>query len=330
MRIDSSSINSGSSRMYQKSYGNGTMQGASFGGFVESKLEKEQTSYEAGGSVKTTDGRCIDVNLKVDMARSKRVDTFIQMSSPLDALCDPLIINIDAKTAALSDTKFSFDLDADGRVDEISTLKSGSGFLALDKNEDGRINDGTELFGVKSGDGFKDLSVYDKDGNGWIDENDEIFSKLKVWFRDENGIDSLIDLKEAGVGAIYLGAEATEFTIEGEDEVLDGKVRKTGFFLKEDGGAGTIQHVDLAIKGRENELLSVDEQIEKVFDNIKKNQSNNSNRSNNARREARARAEKVAKRKRELQKHYEKQEEYRNMIKEWHEKAYDSGVGEHK
>ena len=322
MIINNSSVNSGASRMYSKSYGNGIMKGAAFGGYVESKLEKEQTNYNAKGEVKTQDGRSIDVNINLEMERSKKVDTFIQTSSPFDALCDPLIINIDAKTANLSDAKFKFDLDADGKVDEISCLGEGSGFLALDKNGDGKINDGTELFGVKSGDGFKDLALYDKDGNGWIDENDEIFSELKVWYRTEDGIDRLIDLKEAGVGAIYLGAESTEFTMEGQDEAIDGKVRKTGFFLKENGEAGTIQHVDLAIKGRENEILSVEEQMEKVFDNIKKNQSNNRSRSNNARREARARAEKAAKRKAELKKHYEKQDEYRQMVKEWLEKSH--------
>lgn len=321
MKIGYSDINSSANRMYSKNYGNGVMKGASFGGFVESRLEKEQTNYNAKGSVKTEDGRSIDIDVQLEMERSKKVDTFIRMSSPLDELCDPLIINIDSKNINLSDDKFKFDLDADGSVDEISYLGGGSGFLALDKNEDGKINDGTELFGTKSGDGFRDLATYDIDGNGWIDENDEVFSKLKVWYRDESGLDILIDLKDAGVGAIYLGAESTEFTLEGVDEALDGKVRKTGFFLKENGEAGTIQHVDLAIKGRENELLSIDEQIEKVFDNIKKNQSNNSTRRNNARREARARAEKAAKRKADLKKYYEKQDEYRQMIKEWHEKG---------
>ena len=34
---------------------------------------------------------------------------------------------------------------------------------------------------------FKDLAEYDEDHNGWIDENDSIFSKLKVWTKDENG-----------------------------------------------------------------------------------------------------------------------------------------------
>mgnify|MGYP000465316364 CR=1 FL=1 len=54
-------------------------------------------------------------------------------------------------------------------------LQGGSGYLALNKNGDGVINDGSELFGTASGDGFYDLSMYDEDGNGWIDENDHAY-----------------------------------------------------------------------------------------------------------------------------------------------------------
>ena len=43
-----------------------------------------------------------------------------------------------------------------------------------------------------TGDGFKDLAMYDEDGNGWIDENDEIFSKLLIWSKDENGNDEFL------------------------------------------------------------------------------------------------------------------------------------------
>ena len=79
----------------------------------------------------------------------------------------------------LSDQTFYFDLDADGEEEEISMLK-GSGYLALDKNEDGIINDGSELFGTGNGDGFADLARYDEDGNGWIDENDSILSLIHI------------------------------------------------------------------------------------------------------------------------------------------------------
>jgi hypothetical protein len=117
-----------------------------------------------------------------------------------------------------------------------------------DKNGDGKINDGSELFGTKSGDGFKDLAAFDEDGNGWIDEADSVFKKLKVWSKDEKGNDILIDLKKVDVGAIYLGNANTEFSMKsGLENRTDAINRKTGVYLKESGGVGTVQHVDLAV-----------------------------------------------------------------------------------
>ena len=161
-------------------------------------------------------------------------------------LTDPLVINLDSNPVSLSGQHFYFDLDCDGKKEEISSLGAGSGFLAYDKNNDGIINDGSELFGTKSGNGFHDLAAYDTDGNGWIDEADEIYQHLKVWYKDENGNDKLISLKDADVGAIYLGSEKTKFSLTDKNNNLDGMVRSTGVFLKESGGSGTISQVDLA------------------------------------------------------------------------------------
>lgn len=49
------------------------------------------------------------------------------------------------------------------------------------------VNNGSELFGPTNGNGFQELAEYDKDGNGWIDENDEIFGSLKIWAEDFRG-----------------------------------------------------------------------------------------------------------------------------------------------
>ena len=161
---------------------------------------------------------------------------------------DPLIINLDSNIATVSDQKFLFDLDSDGKSEEISFAGKGSGFLALDKNGDGKINDGSELFGTGSGDGFADLAKYDRDVNGWIDENDDIFDKLRVWTKDEKGRDVLIDLKRADVGAIYLGNANTQFSLKDDENKLNGEIKKTGIYLKEStGSVGTLNHVDLAI-----------------------------------------------------------------------------------
>ena len=224
--------------------------------------EYEETEFRALGRAKTEDGRTIDFNIDIMMSRSYM--EYMDVSTPLiqNALCDPLVINTGAESGNISDQKFMFDLDCDGTEDRISMPGRGSGFLALDKNGDGIINDGNELFGTKSGDGFGDLRAYDSDGNGWIDENDEIFNKLKVWCRGAGGEDILMDLKEADVGAIFLGSVSTEFTLGGIDGIRDGVVRSTGFFLKESGGVGTVQHVDLTVEKGDAESINNEDRVQ--------------------------------------------------------------------
>ena len=213
--------------------------------------ESEYTSFSAQGLAKTEDGREISFNVDFEMSREfmqyTQVDGMIPHQETHQILCDPLVINVGRGTTAVSDQKFTFDLDADGNDDSISLLKDGSGFLALDKDENGKIDDGSELFGTKSGDGFRDLAAYDGDGNGWIDENDDVFSKLKIWFKDEDGTDRLMDLKSADVGAIYLGNASTEFSLKNDAQATNGVIRSSGIFLRESSGAGTVQHLDLAL-----------------------------------------------------------------------------------
>ena len=238
--------------MFKRFASYGMMGGAGIGGYSMNMLtysETEETGFHANGRACTEDGRTIDFNINILMSRSYMEYMNVSIPTMADALCDPLVVNIGSDTADVRDQTFKFDLDADGTEDEISMLGKGSGFLALDKNGDGKINDGSELFGTKSGDGFGDLREYDSDGNGWIDENDDVFSKLKVWCKDENGKDILMDLKEADIGAIFLGEQQTEFSLGGADGYRDGVIRSTGVFLREsNGAAGTVQHVDLSLK----------------------------------------------------------------------------------
>lgn len=217
-------------------------------------IEQEDTSFSTVGTVRTKDGREINFNVNVNMSRRCEEYYKEQLNVAEFTLHDPLVINLDTDVAELSDQTFYFDLDADGEEEEISMLK-GSGYLALDKNEDGIINDGSELFGTGNGDGFADLARYDEDGNGWIDENDSIWSKLKIWCKDEKGNDVLYKLSDKGVGAICLQNVSTDFTLQGDRTARDGTtevnatngaIRKTGIFLYENGNVGTVQHVDMA------------------------------------------------------------------------------------
>lgn len=212
-------------------------------------MELENTSFQTQGTVRTADGREMSFGLELTMSRSFMETTQFSYETVYQnsQFCDPLVINLDNEIAEVSDQKFRFDIDGDGILDSISNLNAGSGYLALDKNGDGVINDGKELFGTGSGDGFKDLSDYDSDGNGWIDENDEIWDKLLIWTKDENGKDRLYHLSEKGVGAICLQDRATEFALNSlQTNRTNAVIRSTGIFLYENGTAGTVQHLDLA------------------------------------------------------------------------------------
>ena len=208
--------------------------------------ESEETSFSTAGTVRTSDGREINFNVNVGMSRDFQEYYQEELSQTSFTFCDPLVINLDTDLAQLEDQTFYFDIDGDGEEDEVSQLRAGSGYLALDKNGDGVINDGKELFGTASGNGFKDLAEYDQDGNGWIDENDAIWDKLKIWTKDENGKDVLYTLAQKGVGAICLQNAATDFTQKGADGHTLGAIRNTGVFLYENGNVGTVQHVDVA------------------------------------------------------------------------------------
>ncbi len=209
--------------------------------------EYENTAFQTTGMAQTTDGRTISFNVSLEMSRAfcAKYESFTKQDY---ILTDPLVINLGSNVASVSDQKFLFDIDSDGKEESISFLGKGSGFLALDKNGDGKINDGSELFGTKSGDGFADLSKFDEDGNGWIDEADSIFNDLRIWMKNEDGTDILLTLKEADVGAIYLGNASTQFSLNSlDDNKTNAVIQKTGIYLKESGGVGTAQHIDFAL-----------------------------------------------------------------------------------
>ena len=91
-------------------------------------------------------------------------------------------------------------------------------------------------------------------------------------------------------------------------------MRRTGIFLKEDGTAGTIQHVDLAIKGRESELMSAAEKLDEVLEKMRSENSQRSRRNNNND-NARRRAQRAARQKKQLE-YYQKRKELNQELTE--------------
>jgi len=213
----------------------------------ESRRETEDVTFVAAGVVRTQDRGDVAFSLHLNMHREFVSRHELNLRAGDAALVDPLVINFNGTAAELQDARFAFDLDTDEIEEQIPKVRPGSGILTLDKDGNGAVTDGTELFGPRTGDGFQELSAYDEDGNDWIDENDAVYERLRVWTMNPDGGFHISSLKDKGIGAIHLKSLSSQFYLKDGNNKLQGQVQKTGIFLKEDGTAGSIQQLDLAV-----------------------------------------------------------------------------------
>lgn len=76
-------------------------------------------------------------------------------------------------------------MNGDGLPERSGWVQPGDGFLALDLNGNGSIDDISEVFGGATGDGFGGLGFYDSYFDWKIDARDAVFANLRIW-RDLN------------------------------------------------------------------------------------------------------------------------------------------------
>jgi hypothetical protein len=212
--------------------------------------ELETTRFSAQGVVRTADGQEFNFRLDLEMTRYYREETSVSLRVGDAVRKDPLVVNFGGTAAQLAshaNQRFSFDLDSDGKAELLPLFASVSGYLALDRNGNGRIDSGKELFGPQSGKGFAELARLDADGNGWIDANDPEFKKLAVWAPDSSGAGTLKSLGELGIGALALAHVATPFALRSSENHDLGQVKNSGVYLSESGQAGSLQEIDLTV-----------------------------------------------------------------------------------
>jgi hypothetical protein len=209
--------------------------------------ETEKMHFAAQGRVVTQDGKEIAFSAELYMNRSFATSSSLRIVGGNAVMTDPLVINFDGTGAQLESTHFAFDLDSDGTPEQIANLRPNSGYLALDRNGDGVINNGKELFGPVSNNGFSELATYDEDGNGFIDEADSIYNQLRIWQRDSNGSSRLLALGDKQIGAIYLGHTYSPMQLKDAQNSSLGEVVSSGIYLRENGSTGLVQQINLAV-----------------------------------------------------------------------------------
>ena len=161
---------------------------------------------------------------------------------------DPLVIDLNSIGILLTsvDNGVYFDLDNNGFAEKTAWVDPEDGFLVLDRNGNGTIDNGGELFGdqvqlengSKSSSGFEALAELDSNGDGFIDSDDASFADLNVWVdKNQNGISepnelfSLIELEISSISLDYRevggvdDATGTIVSLESEVAFGDGTAR---------------------------------------------------------------------------------------------------------
>jgi len=206
--------------------------------------ETESTAFSAQGRVVTADGQSLSFDYRLAMQRveSTKVTIDIQAGDAVRKI-DPIALSLAGGRVALSDIRMGFDLNSDGTAESIATPADGTYFLTLDRNGNGAVDNGSELFGPGTGNGFTELRKLDSDRNGWIDEADQAYASLRLWSGNGNDTKSLAD---AGVGALYVGQSAsTQFELKSASNDSLGQIVTSSVYLNENGTAGALQQVDL-------------------------------------------------------------------------------------
>ncbi len=139
---------------------------------------------------------------------------------------DPITLDLNGNGVELTSYTNGANFDITGSGTKVNTafVTGGDAFLAIDRNGNGRIDSGKELFGDQNGanNGFEELRKLDSNSDGLINASDRDFARLRLFRDNGNGqteAGELISLKDAGVEEISLAYRNTDEAASGGNRI---------------------------------------------------------------------------------------------------------------
>jgi VCBS repeat-containing protein len=165
----------------------------------------------------------------------------------VNASAPPVALDLDGDGVEFvsSGAGVAFDYNGDGSPENTAWVGRDDGLLAIDRNGNGRVDDGSEI--VFARDGLTDLeglaADHDSNGDGVLDANDADFAKFGVW-QDANGngvsdAGEFQSLSDAGIASIGLVSDGNAYTAAGGDVAVSGEATYT----RTDGTTGKLADV---------------------------------------------------------------------------------------
>ena len=204
------------------------------------QAEQSKMNVSFDGKMQTKDGKEIAFSLSIKWSQSFVETQRVRMQDG-KVMQDPLVISLDGNPPVSSD-KIDFNLNASAQ--QINKLNANSGYLVNDKNGNGQADNGSELFGPKTSNGFAELAAYDDDKNGWIDSSDKIYKQLYIWNPQTNA-NGMTSLEQAGIGAISLSALDVNYTQKSSIDTPIADYKQASVAVGENGASYGVFSVDL-------------------------------------------------------------------------------------
>jgi VCBS repeat-containing protein len=166
------------------------------------------------------------------------------LSVTITALAPPIAVDLDGDGVEFVSNAagVSFDYNGDGIAETTAWVGADDGLLAIDKNGDGKVNNGAEL--VFGGAGLSDLqglaATYDSNGDGKLDATDAEFTKFGIWQdANSNGVTDAGEFRSLigeGIISIALTSDGRAYT------AANGQVQVKGeaLYTRADGSTGKL------------------------------------------------------------------------------------------
>ena len=188
------------------------------------------------GALQLDDGSSIsfafDFSMEVSWAR------FSAQQGPMQ---DPLLISLSGQPVELASDSSSFDLKGNGQKSALPQLSAEQYYLAYDRNQDNQVNNGTELFGPISGNGFTELAAYDGNANGFIDAADDIWQHLYLWQPQQQ----MLNISQTELAAISVESVATPMSLLNNEQQVVAQLQRSGLAFFADGSPALVQQIDI-------------------------------------------------------------------------------------
>jgi hypothetical protein len=219
--------------------------------------EQQQLNFAMQGEF-IIDNKKVNLNYQLNLKAS--YSSIHSIETTAAALKDPVVIQFGTRSIGYITDYTKFDINNDNKQNDLPIFSGDVGYLIFDKNNNHHVDNGGELFGPTTNNGFSELAQLDSNNNGFFDNQDDKYSQIYIWQPKQTKPNSneqspnkqnLVSLSQAGIKAISLNAITTQFNFRDQSKDNKGEINarltQTSFAISENNKTLGVHQIDVRL-----------------------------------------------------------------------------------